>query len=202
MLLTHRGKTGWDPMPDKMTPLSVRMSTDDMAMLSALEVTDAVTPSEKIRRLVRTAYRQQEARGDFAEALRAEEERIAPLLRRIRALEASHGVHSELLVHLLGWLPDMTAAAMSSLARFEQQDGVEKVTGNLARTEAEIAERVFGLMLTMLQYSLTPKTHCYREDAITARLPEILEIAELLQARPAKDGPKDTEATKGKGWKS
>lgn len=186
-------------MADKMTPLSVRMSADDMAMLSALKIPDAVTPSEKIRRLVRTAHRQQEGRKDYAEALRVEEERIAPLLHRIRALEASHRIHSELLVHTLAWLPDMAATAMSSLAEFEKADGVEKVAENLAKTEAAIAERVFGLMLTMLQYSLTPKTHCYREEAITERLPEILEIAGLLQQQPAKKTAKRTVKAKGKG---
>lgn len=185
-------------MSDKMTPLSVRMSADDMAMLSALKIPDAVTPSEKIRRLVRTAHRQQQGRGDYAEALRVEEERIAPLVHRVRSLEASHRVHSELLVHLLGWLPDMTATAMSSLTEFEKEDGVEKTTQNLAKTEAALAERMFGLMLTVLQFSLTPKTHCYREEAVTARLPEILEIAGLLDAKPAKR----TTKSKGKGDKS
>lgn len=186
-------------MPDKMTPLSVRMSADDMAMLSALKIQDGVTPSEKIRRLVRAAHRQQEGRSDFAEALRAEEERIAPLLHRIRSLEASHRIHSELLVHLLAWLPDMTATAMSSLAAFEKEGGVEKAAENLAGTEAAVAERVFGLMLTMLQFSLTPKAHCYREEAITARLPEILEIARLLEDRPAKRVSNKTANAKGKG---
>jgi hypothetical protein len=187
-------------MPDKMTPLSVRMSADDMAMLSALTIPDAVTPSEKIRRLVRTAHRQQQGRTDYAQALRVEEERIAPLLHRVRALEASHRVHSELLLHLLGWLPDMTATAISSLAEFEKEDGIEKASDNLAKTEAAVAERIFGLMLTVLQYSLTPKTHCYREEAVTARLPEILEIAGLLESQPAKKTSKRT--VKGKGDKT
>lgn len=189
-------------MPDKTTPLSVRMSADDMAMLSALKIPDAVTPSEKIRRLVRTAHRQQQGRRDYAAALKVEEERIAPLLHQVRALEASHRIHSELLVHTLTWLPDMIATAMSSLAEFEKADGVEKVAENLAKTEAAVAERIFGLMLTMLQYSLTPKTHCYREEAITARLPEILEIADLLQAQPAKRTQKRTAKAKGKGENS
>lgn len=187
-------------MPDKMTPLSVRMSADDMAMLSALKIPDAVTPSEKIRRLVRTAHRQQQGRSDYAEALQVEEERIAPLLHRVRALEASHRVHSELLLHLLRWLPDMTATAISSLAAFEKEDGIEKASDNLAKTEAAVAERIFGLMLTVLQYSLTPKTHCYREEAVTAWLPEILEIAGLLESQPAKKISKRT--VKGKGDKS
>lgn len=195
-------------MPDKMTPLSVRMSADDIAKLSALKIQDAVTPSEKIRRLVRSAHRQQQGHSDYAEALQVEEERIAPLLHRVRALESSHRIHSELLVHLLGWLPDMTATAMASLAVFEKTDGVEKVAGNLAKTEAAVAERVFGLMLTVLQYSLTPKTHCYREDAITGRLPEILEIARLLEQKPARQATRKTTrkttrtTAKGKGGTS
>lgn len=182
-------------MPDKTTPLSVRMSADDMAMLSALNIPDAVTPSEKIRHLVRSAHRQQKGRSDYAQALRVEEERIAPLLHRVRALESSHRIHSELLVHLLGWLPDMMATAISSLAKFEKEDGVEKATDNLAKTEAAVAERIFGLMLTVLQYSLTPKTHCYREEAVSERLPEILEIARLLESKP----PAKTTKPKGKG---
>ena len=189
-------------MPDKMTPLSVRMSADDMAMLSALNIPDAVTPSEKIRYLVRAAHRQQKGRGDYAQALRVEEERITPLLHRVRALESSHLIHSELLVHLLGWLPDMMATALSSLAESEKESGVEKASDNLAKMETAVAERVFGLMLTILQYSLTPKTHCYREETVTQRLPEILEVARLLEGRPAKEPSKSQKTVQGKGRKS
>ena len=109
-------------MPDKTVPLSVRMSADDMAMLSALKIPEAVTPSEKLRRLVRTAYRQQRGRNDYEEALKVEEERLAPLLHRIRSAEAEHRMHSEMLVHLLGWLPDMTATVMSALASIEKPE--------------------------------------------------------------------------------
>lgn len=162
------------------------MSADDMAMLSALNIPEAVTPSEKLRRLVRTAHRQQQGRSNYAEALKVEEERLAPLLHRIRSVEAEHRIHSEILVYLLGWLPDLTATVMSALAGLEKPEGKKNGPAALTATEAAVADRIFGLTLAVLQFSLTPKTHFYRERTATERLPEIMEIARLLDLKPAK----------------
>ncbi len=176
-------------MADKTIPLSVRMTADDMAMLSALQIADAVTPSEKLRRLVRMAYRQRQASRDFAEAQAMEQERFQPLLNRIRALEARHRVHSELLLHVIGWLPDMNAAAVTAIPHGGQA-GEDRGEAVLAEAEAAVAERVFGLMLTALNFSLSPKAHCYRPEAVTGKLPPIVEIARLLD--------RDTPNQKGK----
>jgi hypothetical protein len=182
-------------MPDKTVPLSVRMSSADMGMLSSLNIPEAVTPSEKLRRLVRTAYRQQQGRSNYGDALKVEEERLGPLLHKIRAVEAEQKVHSELLVYLLGWLPDLTATVMSALAEIEKEEDGERGAGALAVTEAAVADRIFGLMLTVLQFSLTPKTHFYSEQTAAERLPEIVEIARLLNRKPTRS------KTKGKGEK-
>ena len=176
-------------MADKSIPLSVRMTTEDMAMLSALQIADAVTPSEKLRRLVRTAWRQRQASRDFAEALAMEQERFQPLLNRIRALEARHRVHSELLLHVIGWLPDMNAAAVTAIPSSGKPSD-DGGPGALEEAEEAVAERVFGLMLTALNFSLSPKAHCYRPEAVTGKLPAIVEIARLLD--------RDTLSQKGK----
>lgn len=167
-------------MADKTVPLSVRMTPEDMAMLSSLRIADAVTPSEKLRRLVRTAHRQQEGRRDFEEALKVEEERMLPLLHRIRALEAKHRVHSEFLLHVAHWLPDMCAAAAAALGRIEQTDGPDSAVQGLEEAEAGLADRVFGLMLTILNFSLAPKAHFYRPETAAERLAPVLDIARLL----------------------
>lgn len=174
-------------MPDKTVPLSVRMSSTDMGMLSALKVPEAVTPSEKLRRLVRTAYRQQQGRSDYEEALKVEEERLAPLLHRIRAVEAEHKVHSEMLVHLLGWLPDMSATVMSALADIEKSEGDQDVPEALADTETAVADRIFGLILAIMEYSLTPAVHWYRPEVVAERLPPVLDIARLLDLKLAQE---------------
>lgn len=178
-------------MADKSVPLSVRMTNDDIGKLSALKVPDSVTPSEKLRRLVRTAYRQQQGRGDFDEALKVEEERMQPLLHAIRAAEAEHRVHSAFLLNVAGWLPDMCAAAMAAMARAEAAGKANESPAALEEIEADFADRVFGLMLTALNFSLTPKAHFYRPEVVAERLPEILEIARLLD--------RNTEHARGGG---
>lgn len=184
--LSHKERSERTDMPDKSVPLSVRMTTEDMAMLSALRISEAVTPSEKLRRLVRRAHRQQEGQSDFEQSLKIEEERFGVQLHRVRALEAKHRVHSEFLLHVLGWLPDMNATAIASIAGIAAKKNQKDQIEDLAEAEAVVADRIFGLILTVLNFSLTPKAHCYRVEAVAGHLPEVLEIAKLLERKPKK----------------
>lgn len=158
-------------------PLSVRMTPEEMAMLSELHLEDAVTPSDKIRRLVKWAHRHQKSRSSYAEALGVAEDRLAPTVRRLRQHEAEQHVHSDLLVQLLSWLPDMFALAGTAL----QTDAAREDGAKAALTfEDDAAERIFTLLLGVLKMGLTPAAHCYESSHLTNRLPAVLQLCRLL----------------------
>jgi hypothetical protein len=171
-------------------PLSVRMTPEEMSMLSELHLDDAVTPSDKIRRLVKWAYRQQKSRSSYAEALGVAEEQLAPTVRKLRQHEADHHVHSDLLLQLLSWLPDMFAVAGTAMQTDVSREGGKKATLTL---ENDVAERIFSLLLTVLKMGLTPAAHCYRSAHLTDRLPAVLELCRLLDEARIAPGRKTHE---------
>lgn len=171
-------------------PLSVRMTPDEMAMLSELQLEDAVTPSDKIRRLVKWAHRHQKSRSSYAEALGVAEDKLAPTVRKLRQQEAEAHVHSDMLVQLLSWLPDMFALAGTAL----QSDAAREDGRKAALTfEDDAAERIFSLLLAVLKMGLTPAAHCYKSSHLTDRLPAVLELCRLLNETRHTPGRKSHE---------
>ena len=172
-------------LPGKTVPLSVRMSADDMTALAELDLSDAVTPSDKLRKLVRNAYRRQKGQTDYAEALAIAEEQLSPTLRRVRNYEAKWHVHSDLVVYFLNWLPDALAIVTAGIS---DPDGKLK-RQSLEIFERDIADRVTALLLETLKMALTPATSCYRAATLNEKLPELLELTQLIEpGRHAKGG--------------
>lgn len=171
-------------------PLSVRMTPEEMAILSELHLDDAVTPSDKIRRLVKWAHRQQKSRSNYSEALDLAEEQLAPTIRKLRQHEAGQHVHSDLLLQLLSWLPDMFALAGTALhSDLVGEDG----TRTTLTFEDDVAERIFSLLLGVLKMGLTPGAHCYQSSHLTDRLPAVLELCRLLAETRFNPGRKGHE---------
>ena len=171
-------------------PLSVRMAPEEMSMLSELHLDDAVTPSDKIRRLVKAAYRQQKSRSSYSEALNIAEDQLAPIIHKLREHDAAHHVHSDLLLQLLTWLPDMFALAGTALQHDISGEDGKKATVTL---EDDIAERIFLLLLGVLKMGLTPAAHCYQSSHLTDRLPAVLELCRLLDEARFTSGRKGHE---------
>jgi hypothetical protein len=161
----------------KSVPLSVRMTGEDIAMLAELDIGEAVTPSDKIRALVRAAHRQKQGRRDPDEAIRLEEERFAPVLHQVRAREARHRIHSEFLLRVLTWLPDANALAVSSLS--DEADASNDVA-DLEALEEALGEKVFTLALAVLNGCLAPQANWYRGRPSSVRLSAIIEVVRAL----------------------
>ena len=159
-------------------PLSVRMAPEEMTQLSELHLDDAVTPSDKIRRLVKWAHRQQKSRSSYSEALAVAEEQLQPTLRKLRQHEAEQRVHSDLLLQLLAWLPDLFALVETAL---HTDAAGEDAAQAAVMLENDVAERIFLLLLGVLKMGLTPSAHCYRSSHLTDRLPAVLELCRLLE---------------------
>jgi hypothetical protein len=86
-------------------------------------------------------------------------------------------VHSDLLLQLLGGLPDIFALAGTAL-----QNNAAKEDGRKAALilEDDVAERIFSMLLGVLKMGLTPAAHCYQSKHLTDRLPAVLELCRLL----------------------
>jgi len=161
------------------------MTTEDIAMLAGLDVGDAVTPSDKLRALVRAAHRQSQSRHDMAEAIRNEEERFAPVLHQVRAREARDRIHSEFLLRLLTWLPDANAIALSSLtADAEGEAGIAE----LEALEQALTERAFTLALAVLNGCLAPEANWYRGLPASVRLSAIIEVVRAIDRKAQATG--------------
>lgn len=161
-------------MVEKSVPLSVRMSANDMAMLSSLNLPGAVTPSEKLRKLVRDAYRRETAKQQFDTALELSEEQINPTAHNVRVAEAKHRIHSEFLLQILNWLPDVIALATTRSGAKELQ------SEQLIALEQELSDRVFALIIAVLNMAITADQQSYEQKILLQRMPAVLEVSRLL----------------------
>jgi hypothetical protein len=171
-------------------PLSVRMTPEEMSTLSELRLDGAVTPSDKIRRLVKWAHRQQKSRSSYAEALDVAEEQLSPTMRKLRQHEAEQHVHSDLLLQLLAWLPDIFALVGTALQNDAAREDGRKAAITL---ENDVAERVFSLLLGVLKMGLTPAAHCYQSSHLTDRLPAVLALCRLIDETRKRPGEESRE---------
>jgi hypothetical protein len=152
------------------------MSPNDMAMLSSLSLSGVITPSEKLRKLVRDAYKREMAKVEFDTALELCEAEINPTAHNVRVAELKHHMHSEFLVQVLNWLPDVIALTMarSNKKTLEPQQLVEM--------EQELADRVFSLLITVLNMSITADQQSYEPKALLQRMPAVLAVSRLLDS--------------------
>lgn len=162
-------------MATKSISLSVRMTNEDLAMLSELDMQGALTPSDKIRSLVKMAHRLQHKRGDYEQALSNEAARFAPAQLGLRNAEARHRMHSEFLLRLLTWLPDANAVALSSI------DESGSTAEELKVLEDALSERVLRLLLGVLNGFLAPEANWYGGKSSAARLSALLEAVTILE---------------------
>lgn len=152
------------------------MSANDMAMLSSLSLTGAITPSEKLRKLVRDAYKRESAREEFDTALELCEELVNPTTHNVRVTEAKEHLHSEFLLQLLNWLPDVMALAVARSGKGQLEPE------QLVELEQDLADRVFTLMIAVLNMAITADQQSYEPKALLERMPSVLAVARLLDS--------------------
>ena len=164
-------------MAGKTIPLSVRVTGEDSDFLAGLEVPGAATPSDKIRSIIRDARMQHEGEVNYEQGLAFQEQRLAPLLRRLRAAEHEAGMHSELMVQFLNWLPEVSAFLHAEL-------GAEKAVSEqqLQTLEQGIADRMTGLLEACLRLAVTPKEPCYSPNCVRERTQPIIELSALIES--------------------
>lgn len=164
-------------MSSKLIPLSVRISQNDADYIALLDITDANTPSEKLRALILESRQRQMGKKDFDSSLRLVRELISPALHNILSIEHKEEMHSELISRFGEWLP----ATFSCLASFQPDE--ENSKDRLMQLERELADRLILLSESILQLGATSSCPCYDAELIGPRIEPLIELALMINQR-------------------
>lgn len=152
---------------------NARVDEDDYLWLNGFDVDGARNMSEKIRWILKDARRRHQQPDDYEQAFKQAASLIEPTVRRVRALENAERIHSDLVIRVLEWLPDVLAQVNSAIA-----DNADAKA--LAEMEADLADRVFRLFEAIMQMGVTSRCPCYDSGAVANRLEPILDYAQII----------------------
>lgn len=166
----------------KTSSLSVRVSDDDAAFLSALEIAGATTPSEKLRALLHAERRRSEGVADPIEAADMFRDLLQVARRRWRRAELNAGIRSDFIARLHERLPELFARIYAGPVAGEAKNKLAE----LKSYESILIEEVFSLVQEVLEFALLSRNRCYDHHAITKKVEPLLEIAELVSISKAR----------------
>jgi hypothetical protein len=169
----------------KTVQLSTRVTDSDSAFLASLEIDGAQTPSDKLRALIEDARKRREGTRDYKAGLRLVEDMLAPALERIRGAENRTEQHSELVNNVITWITETLAFVMS---RSPDQHLPPEEGDELSSLERGLADRAFLLIESVLRLGVTGEAPCYDRKAIAKRMPQVVELVQLIASRPTHDG--------------
>ncbi|MDA0339299.1 MAG: hypothetical protein O2910_05595, partial [Proteobacteria bacterium] len=98
----------------KSVPISVRLTQGEADFIARFSAGDAVTPSEKVRSIIRIARERSERPATFGAGLRVAKDLTTPANEATRVAEHAEGIHSELLAQVLDWTPELIALLLST----------------------------------------------------------------------------------------
>jgi hypothetical protein len=170
-------------MAVKTTPLSVRVPVEDAAFIAQLEIGEALTPSDKIRALLKQAREEQEQQKDPGYCVGWVRRILEPFVEGIQRAELACDQHSDLLAAFADWQAKM----LSYLASLDETDL------DLEAVEEELATRIFRLIATVFRLSITREAPCYDPHLLGSKLEGLAELFQLLQTRLAKEVAHETK---------
>ena len=160
----------------RSVPLSVRVSPDDAAFISEVDIAGAETPSDKVRALLADARKRREGFIDYPSCRAMVQEMLAPTLQRLRAAEHREKVHSELVLELLQWMPEALAFVLTDLP--DAGDRAE-----LQAFEDGVAERLFRLIENVIRMNVTRECRGYDPSVVARRMQPVIELIEVIRER-------------------
>ena len=164
----------------KSIPVSLRISQEDAAFISGLEVQGAVTPSEKIRSIIQEARKFKEDGSAPARLVTEMHGHLKALHKQILNVERSENTHSELIRFALDWQNQFTQA----LAQEDLCDASTKQ--ELEKFEDLLASQLFQLIDYAVRLGVTPTAPCYNPNIIREKLAEHMELLRLVEKQVTK----------------
>ncbi|MCG8490635.1 MAG: hypothetical protein MI743_03390 [Sneathiellales bacterium] len=162
-------------MPDRKTPVSLRISQSDVEFIASLQIKGASTPSEKIRALIKEAREQHEKNRDYRSVLQEVEGRVLSVVDQVKNWEHTRKTHSELIVLFAEWLPEVEAEFLTSLQNKEEN---EKAYQEL---EDALTDRMSRLFERMLRLLVVPDGALYSTETLSRRMEPVLELARIVE---------------------
>ena len=159
-----------------MQTLSVRVPSEDIEWLAAVQSPGAVTPSDKLRALIAQMRKQHQGTMDYAACVAWLRELLAPFVVAIREAEHRQNLHSGVIDAVVEWVPQIFALLLAE-RRF-----ADNAAKNLAALEDNLVQRCFQLTTTLLRLGITPRAECYDPSAIERHLGRVVELADLISA--------------------
>ncbi len=164
----------------KSIPISLRISEESAAFISQLEIKDAVTPSEKIRAIIRNA-REREEEGNAPERLMADwHDHLQDLQHRVGAAERELKIHSEFVRFALDW--------QNQFAHEITQDAFngEASMADLADFENRLADQAFRLIDYIARLGVTTSAPCYNPALVREKLKKNMDLLHLVETQVSK----------------
>lgn len=159
-------------MSTKTTPISVRITPRDAEFIAKLNIEDAVTPSDKIRALLKEARTQRDTVKDLSTCLGLARKAVDPLFHKIKEQEIIEQTHSELVTAFGEWLADL----LGYISAVEAEEDLD-----LMLIERELTNRIFRLCNTVVRMGITQKAPCYDTEIVTNSLPQLMEMVTIIQ---------------------
>ncbi len=163
-------------MTSKSVSLSVRVSSEDAEFIANLKPPEAVTPSDKVRWLIKKARLESKTDShDYEELIEHYQDVLKPLQKKIRLYEKEKQTNSDFVRNFIDWLSEMISFTESHLGE-KQADWDGKAF------EAEAARRIFHLFDQIMRLGVTAKAPCFDEGLIRKAMLPILDLAKLMMS--------------------
>ncbi len=158
-----------------MQTVSVRIPEDDLAWLTGLDMPQANSPSDKIRRLISEARSRASVEGDYLSCVAQMRDALHSFHEGLQMQEHALQMHSEVLALLVSQLPELMAALATALPA-----EIKPSADNARQMEAQLATRTMRLLLSLLRLGVARNAPAYDAKLFDQYLPEIDELVRLM----------------------
>ncbi len=160
----------------KSVPVSVRVSPEDAEFIASLKIEDAVTPSDKIRALIKRARLLESREKSYEGALSTFQAQFRAVLNQLAQQEEQDKTHSELVRLFLDWLIEADAyAASPPLSKDSKKRAFE-----LKRFEKGVMERSLRLCETVIRLGITKAAPCYDPEIVSQNIDRVLDLSTVV----------------------
>ena len=161
----------------KTIPISLRVSHEDAEFIANLQMDGAITPSDKVRSIIRNAKKQNERIVSYEGCLKIAHEALKGLTQKVKATELEAKHHSELVNMFNDWITESFAYVASASNEMEEGKlGLEQL-------EDGISERVFRLFEVVARMGVTSNAPCYDKEIVTKGFVLISELTHIINQR-------------------
>lgn len=159
-------------------PLSVRVSQEDATFIAKLKMDDAVTPSDKVRAIIKHARERFEQKQDYEGMIDLAKDVFRDEREAIKKFELESKQHSELLAMFSVWLEEAFAFYGSAVDTTINPD--KPADKDFKALEEECAKRIFRLLDMVTRMGVTKNAPCYEPKVIHRHYKPLLELTEMV----------------------